>query len=143
MWYKHEEAIRRFSVFFNSVTLAGAFGGLLASGIDRMDGTQNYSGWRWIFIIEGILTIAVSVVSYFFITDFPETATWFSSDEKSFMRARTLEQDEDADCEISLSHGLRGYFSDYKSYLGALLYFGELPYARTCCGGRSLCSLDP
>ena len=46
MWYKREEALRSFAVFFNSVTLAGAFGSLLASGIENMDGVQGHAGWR-------------------------------------------------------------------------------------------------
>ena len=53
MWYTREEALRRFAIFFNSVTLAGAFGGLLASGIENMNGIRGYAGWRWIFILEG------------------------------------------------------------------------------------------
>lgn len=39
MWYKREEAQRRYSFFFSSTTLAGAFGALLASAIGKMQGT--------------------------------------------------------------------------------------------------------
>ena len=53
MWYKREEAQKRFAFFYGSIQLAGAFGGLLASAIGLMDGERGYSGWRWIFIIEG------------------------------------------------------------------------------------------
>ena len=126
MWYKHDEAIRRFAIFFNSVTLAGAFGGLLASGIFRMDRDSGYAGWRWIFIIEGIMTIFVAILSFFFITDFPETATWLSKEEKEFMQRRLSERHhDDPEDDLSLKAALIQYFSDYKSYLGALLYFGK------------------
>ena len=47
MWYRRHEAQKRFSFFFSSVTLAGAFGGLLASAIGKMDGMRGYKGWRW------------------------------------------------------------------------------------------------
>lgn len=53
MWYKRYESQRRFTFFYASISLAGAFGGLLASAIGKMDGVAGYSGWRWIFIIEG------------------------------------------------------------------------------------------
>ncbi|KAJ3486621.1 hypothetical protein NLG97_g6576 [Lecanicillium saksenae] len=53
MWYKRSEAQKRYSFFFNSTTLAGAFGGLLAAAIGKMDGLRGYKGWRWIFILEG------------------------------------------------------------------------------------------
>lgn len=124
MWYKREEALRRFSIFFNSVTLAGAFGGLLASAIENMNGIRRYSGWRWIFILEGLLTLAVAFSSYFLILDFPEDAKWLSEDERRFMQARLLTVDDKVE-PVSTKAGLLTYFADYKSYLGALLYFGK------------------
>lgn len=51
MWYKRSEAQKRYSFFFSSTTLAGAFGGLLASAIGKMNGLRGYLGWRWIFIL--------------------------------------------------------------------------------------------
>jgi len=45
--YRRHEAQRRFSFFFSSTTLAGAFGGLLASAIGKMDYMRGYRGWRW------------------------------------------------------------------------------------------------
>ena len=51
MWYKRSEAQKRYSFFFGSTSLAGAFGGLLASAIGKMDGMRGYLGWRWIFIL--------------------------------------------------------------------------------------------
>ena len=60
MWYKRHEAQKRFTFFFSSTTLAGAFGGLLASAICKMSGMEGYSGWRWIFILEGELNQACS-----------------------------------------------------------------------------------
>ena len=47
-WYRRHEAQKRYSFFFSSTTLAGAFGGLLAAAIGKMDGLQGYSGWRWV-----------------------------------------------------------------------------------------------
>ncbi|KAL1846570.1 hypothetical protein VTK73DRAFT_252 [Phialemonium thermophilum] len=44
MWYRRHEAQKRFSLFFSSTSLAGAFGGLLASGIGKMDGMRGYHG---------------------------------------------------------------------------------------------------
>ena len=51
MWYKRSEAQKRYSFFFGSTSLAGAFGGLLASAIGKMNGMRGYLGWRWIFIL--------------------------------------------------------------------------------------------
>lgn len=48
MWYKRQEAQKRFSFFFSSTTLAGGFGGLIAAGIGEMDGMRGYENWRWV-----------------------------------------------------------------------------------------------
>jgi len=39
------------AIFFSAATAAGAFGGLLARGLEAMDGIGGKSGWCWIFII--------------------------------------------------------------------------------------------
>lgn len=43
MWYRREEAQKRYTFFFASTTLAGAFGGLLASAIGKMQGLRGKS----------------------------------------------------------------------------------------------------
>ena len=59
MWYRRHECGFRMAIFFSAATAAGAFGGLLARGITEMRGTAGLEGWRWIFILEGILTFVV------------------------------------------------------------------------------------
>ena len=77
MWYKRHEAQKRYSFFFGSTSLAGAFGGLLASAIGKMDHLGGYRAWRWIFILEGILTCVVAILFFFIIPDFPEDVKWY------------------------------------------------------------------
>lgn len=51
MWYKRGESQKRFTFFFISTALAGAFGGLLASAIFNLNGRHGKLAWRWVFII--------------------------------------------------------------------------------------------
>lgn len=88
MWYKRSEAQKRFSFFFSSTTLAGAFGGLLASGLGKMDGIRGYGGWRWVFIIEGLITCVVAIIFFFLLPGFPEDAKWLTEEEREFMRVK-------------------------------------------------------
>ena len=76
MWYKRSEAQKRYSFFFGSTSLAGAFGGLLASAIGKMNHMRGYLGWRWIFILEGTLSCVVAFLFFFIIPNFPEDAKW-------------------------------------------------------------------
>lgn len=73
-WYRRAEAQKRFSLFFSSTSLAGAFGGLLASAIGKMDYIRDYRGWRWIFILEGCFTVVLGVIFFFTFPSFPEQA---------------------------------------------------------------------
>ncbi|KAF1939855.1 MFS general substrate transporter [Clathrospora elynae] len=85
MWYTRDEAQFRQAVFISSASMAGAFSGLLAFGIGRMDGVANLAGWRWIFIIEGILTVLVAILAFFTLYDFPETAGFLTEEERAFV----------------------------------------------------------
>lgn len=71
----------RFSLFYSSTTVAGAFGGLLAAAIVNMDGMGNLSGWQWIFLLEGILAVLAGMASYRIIQDFPHEAKFLSEEE--------------------------------------------------------------
>jgi sugar phosphate permease len=68
--------------------LAGAFGGLLASGILKLDHFGATRSWRMIFAIEGIMTIVISIVALFALTDRPATARWLTQEEKDLAVAR-------------------------------------------------------
>ncbi|KIP10636.1 hypothetical protein PHLGIDRAFT_207855 [Phlebiopsis gigantea 11061_1 CR5-6] len=127
MWYRRTEASTRFTFFFNSNNLAGSFAGLLGYAIGHMDGMRGYRGWRWIFILEGTLTLVVAFGLFFLISDFPEESNWLTEEEKEFVKAR-LEDDvgrSGREEKLKLEDILRP-FKDYKCYLGALLYFGLL-----------------
>ena len=105
MWYKREEQHFRISLFFSAASLAGAFGGILAyvrpprkfvvllligifQGIAKMKGVGGLDGWRWIFILEGIVTVLVSLISYFFVVNYPSTAKNITEKERDAILAR-------------------------------------------------------
>ncbi|KAK7534992.1 major facilitator superfamily domain-containing protein [Phyllosticta citribraziliensis] len=97
-WYKRTERVYRVALFFSAASLAGAFGGILAFGIGKMNGVSGLKGWRWIFIIEGILTVAVSLAGYWFICNYPSTAGFLTPKERKVVLSRlTSDSDSTAD----------------------------------------------
>lgn len=68
--------------------LAGAFGGLLASGILTLDHFGSVQSWRMIFAIEGIITMGLGLIAFVTLTDRPETARWLSQEEKALAISR-------------------------------------------------------
>jgi MFS family permease len=66
-WYKRSEFGIRAAIFFSAAAVAGSFGGLLAAAIGLMNGIAGLGGWAWIFILEGIATVVIAVLSFIFI----------------------------------------------------------------------------
>lgn len=73
------------AMFYLSSALSGAFSGLLAAGIAQMRGIGGYEGWRWIFLLEGILSVVVGASCFFLLPDSPETASWLKPEESRFL----------------------------------------------------------
>jgi MFS family permease len=87
-WYRRSELQQRLALFYTASAFSGAFSGLLAFAIAKMDGARGIEGWRWIFLIEGAATVAIGLIVPFLIVDSPERASWLSEDEKAFVKAR-------------------------------------------------------
>lgn len=61
-WYTKEELSLRMAVFYSGSLVSGAFGNLMAAGIlNGLAGARGYSAWQWLYIIEGSITIFVSL----------------------------------------------------------------------------------
>jgi len=93
-WYKRSELSQRMAFFSCGSLLSNAFGSLIASGIlDVMDGVLGYTAWRWLFFVEGGLTILVAFLAFFILPDFPETKSisWLTPAEHALARQRMIE----------------------------------------------------
>ncbi|KAK0647121.1 major facilitator superfamily domain-containing protein [Cercophora newfieldiana] len=126
-WYRRDEIAIRMAVFFSAAALSGSFGGLLAAAIQKMDGLGGYSGWRWIFIIEGILTIVVAFMSFWLVHDFPDDATFLSeADRNRVLRRLALDRQSSARREEFKAAYIWSALQDWKTYVSMLIYMGPL-----------------
>lgn len=73
-------------------TLAGAFGGVIAYGVGHLNRRHGLQGFRWLFIIEGLITVLFSLPLLFFLPDYPSRAKWLTEDEKKICEQRLQEQ---------------------------------------------------
>ncbi|KAF2158673.1 hypothetical protein M409DRAFT_30836 [Zasmidium cellare ATCC 36951] len=74
-WYTRYEAHARIAAFYVIGITATGLSGLLAYGIEKMEGTAGIAGWSWIFIIEGIATCACGLVAYVVLLELPDKST--------------------------------------------------------------------
>ena len=68
--------------------LSGAFGGLIAFAILYMDGTAGYPGWRWLYILEGLITVVWAGCCVFLVPKNYQTAYFLNEEEKKIMAWR-------------------------------------------------------
>jgi len=124
-WYKRSEFGIRAAIFFSAAAFAGSFGGLLAAAIAKMGGVGGKPGWAWIFILEGLATIIVGIVSYWMVFDFPDSATFLSDIERQrVIRRLAVDQQASAHHEkFSMQYFWEGV-KDWKTYCFAIIYMG-------------------
>lgn len=98
MYYRKNELLVREACFFCAASIAGAFSGLLAAAISKMDGVGGYEGWRWIFILEGLLTLVYSIVCFFIFPKYPHLAYFLTERERRFVvhRVKTASNNDGA-----------------------------------------------
>lgn len=99
----------RIGLFYTSASLSGAFGGLLARGLSSIGTAGGLTGWRWIFIIEGLIvslnsqpsfynilvicslvtqTVGVGVISYIGLPNTIATSTFLTVEERKYAQER-------------------------------------------------------
>ncbi|KAK8080813.1 hypothetical protein PG997_008631 [Apiospora hydei] len=130
--YRREELALRIGLFYTAASLSGAFGGLLARGLAEIGSRGGLSSWRWIFVIEGLLTIVVAIAVYFILPNGLADAKFLSPEEREFAMRRVHGSgrgdslhEREANERFSWSEVRRGIFS-FLTWSTAIAYFGIL-----------------
>ncbi|KAJ7498969.1 MFS general substrate transporter [Mycena latifolia] len=123
-WYKRGELSQRTALLSCGVCTPSVFS-LIASGIlDTMEDVGGYASWRWLFFIEGAMTVVVAFSALFILPDFPETPSmWLSPAEQALAQRRMVEDagmDEDLIPKQGSISGLVLALSDWKVWWLAL-----------------------
>jgi predicted MFS family arabinose efflux permease len=82
MFYRRKDLSLRIGLFWSAASLSGAFSGLLAAGIGKMDGVADMRGWRWIFCLEGIFTVAWAALVFFLLPNSPQTVKFMTAEQR-------------------------------------------------------------
>ena len=85
-----------------------------------MRGVGGYNGWRWIFILEGLLTIVISALAYFFIINYPSTAKFLTEKERAAIHSRLSTNNDATRNEAFTWQNVRRALSDPKVWLYGL-----------------------
>ena len=121
-WYTRKELGSRTALLYSGALISGAFSGLITAGIKNgLDGARGLRAWRWLFIIEGVITIFIAFCAYFALPNFPRTTSWLTEEERQLAIWR-LDEDIGEDDWVDFSqqtffHGMKLAVLDVKTWI--------------------------
>ncbi|KAF5011041.1 hypothetical protein FDECE_2848 [Fusarium decemcellulare] len=90
-WYTKKEVGKRFCIFYTSGCVAPALGGIMAGAIiSRLEGARGIPGWRWLLLIEGVVTVACGFGLYFVLPDYPRNSKMLTPEQRLLGHVRIL-----------------------------------------------------
>jgi D-galactonate transporter len=119
-WYPAARRARVVCTFMTAIPLAGVIGGPLSGWImASFAGLHGWTGWQWMFVLEAVPAILLSVGVLLYLDDGIASAKWLNPSEK-----RLLEERIGNDAKDKVAHpSLRAMFADPRVWLMALIYF--------------------
>jgi MFS family permease len=86
-FYKHHELSLRLGFFWTAMSIADIISALLAYGLLHLRGVGGHAGWRWLFLIEGLITMVVGFSGFLLMPPSPtQTASWFRGKDGWFTK---------------------------------------------------------
>jgi hypothetical protein len=103
--------------------LSGCIGGLISTGILKMDDMQGLRGWQWLYIIEGALTIGWGLACFYLMADNYEHARYLTDRQKFIMRVREAKEEGYSKDEGFSWAEIQKAFTDPVIYLSGFVQF--------------------
>ncbi|KAE8136049.1 major facilitator superfamily domain-containing protein [Aspergillus pseudotamarii] len=95
-WYTRREQQLRFAFLQSGEVTVMATGTIVNYGLNHLDGRAGLSGWRWMFLVQGLITCVIGVVTYWWMVDFPEAAHrsfYFLSEAEAQLAVQRIQVD--------------------------------------------------
>lgn len=88
-WIPAKQRAKASALFLTSIALSGIIGNPLGGFVlYLMSSVGTLQGWQWLFIVEGVPTVILGVIVFFYLTDYPADAHWLSAEERAILTAR-------------------------------------------------------
>ncbi|PIL33374.1 MFS general substrate transporter [Ganoderma sinense ZZ0214-1] len=108
-WYTRKELAFRSAILYGGLLISNAFGSLMAAGIlSGMDGKRGIRAWRWLFYIEGAITISIGFCAVFLLPDYPHNTRWLSPAQRRLAQVRLAEDAGEADEDVATESAFTG-----------------------------------
>ena len=121
-WYPSGMRGRIIAMFMSAIAIAGIVGGPLSGWImNELAGANGWKGWQWMFLLEGLPSVALGFLVLLILDDHPDNAKWLSTREREVLDYN-LDQDKRG-VDVEHHHSLGQAFRDPKIYILSLAYF--------------------
>lgn len=118
--YRPREFGLRIAFLLCMSSISGIVSGPIAYGTSFLEGQKGLHGWQYLFILEGVPTICLSVISYFYLFDDIHHVPWLTNAQKALHRHYTRSPKEEA--AVTIKSFLKSCF-DWKTILFSLVFF--------------------
>lgn len=120
LWYTKKDLAKRVGLFISAGALAGAFGGLIAFGVNSII-NPRIPAWKILFLIEGCPSILLAICTFLFMPSRPETSKLLNEEERTLCLTR-LNRTAGVDSRLGISWaGVRRCLTDWKTYVIAVM----------------------
>lgn len=92
LWFRPEARARAIASFMSAIPISSVLGLPLSALLSKIR-FGSLEGWRWIFIIEGIVPIIAGILTFAFLPDRPEKAEWLPADERDWLLSELRRED--------------------------------------------------
>ncbi|OLN86380.1 Pantothenate transporter liz1-like protein 7 [Colletotrichum chlorophyti] len=124
-WYRADEVFKRAGVWYVSSNIGAMFSGYLQAAAHKgLNGVHGMSGWRWLFIIDGCISISIALAGFFLYPGLPTTQPrvwWLTEEERQLAVARMQSQGTKQSSRIG-KRMLKRVFSHWHFYIAVLTY---------------------
>ncbi|MEM5427999.1 MFS transporter [Cupriavidus oxalaticus] len=118
-WFPASRRSKVTALFLTGIPMSGVIGGPLSGWImSAMHNSHGMAGWQWLFLLEGIPTVLVGVMAYFYLDDKVADAKWLSSDQRAM-----IEKNLAAESKGHALHSVRDGLTNPRILLLSLIYF--------------------
>ncbi|NBY02264.1 MAG: MFS transporter [Planctomycetes bacterium] len=94
-WFPERERAKMTAFFMMAIGLAFVFGNPLSGFIMQyLDAFAGLHGWQWLFLLEGIPSVILGVLVFYFLTDYPSDAYWLSPEQRDWLVAKMQNEEQ-------------------------------------------------
>jgi D-galactonate transporter len=92
-WFPSSRRSKVTALFMTGIPMSGVIGGPLSGWLmTALGGSHGIAGWQWLFLLEGVPTVLLGIIAFFFLDDKVEDATWLTDSQKAVIEQKLKDE---------------------------------------------------